>query len=147
MGKFTQLFCLQRKHVRHTNLGTWGLANSIWRFCETPQELNKAILSSVQNFPIHRESLSRFTNWRGISPTAIEDASKGKVWKTSTVRAIVQPLLSLPLPIGKQKKSAKLSKKKTQKQPELTYRFLPISVQLNGATLFCMENTNSIEIW
>jgi len=25
----------QRWHVGHTNFGTWGLANSIWAFCET----------------------------------------------------------------------------------------------------------------
>jgi hypothetical protein len=29
LGKFPQLFCLPRRHVGHTNFGTWGLANSI----------------------------------------------------------------------------------------------------------------------
>src|SRR5215813_13227747 len=44
LGKFAQLFCLQRRHVGHTNFGTWGLANSIrFRFDakapgDTPQE-------------------------------------------------------------------------------------------------------------
>ena len=32
MGKFLQLFCLQSRHVGHTNCGTWGLANSIGAF-------------------------------------------------------------------------------------------------------------------
>jgi hypothetical protein len=29
LGKFPQLFCLQSRHVGHTNFGTWRLANSI----------------------------------------------------------------------------------------------------------------------
>src|SRR5262245_36485239 len=29
LGKFPQLFYLQRRHVVHTNFGTWRLANSI----------------------------------------------------------------------------------------------------------------------
>ena len=29
MGKFPQLFCLQRRHLGHPNFGTWGLTNSI----------------------------------------------------------------------------------------------------------------------
>jgi hypothetical protein len=29
LGKFTQPFCLQRRHVGHTDFATWGLANSI----------------------------------------------------------------------------------------------------------------------
>ncbi len=29
LGKSSQLFCLQRRHVGHTNFGTWGLTNSI----------------------------------------------------------------------------------------------------------------------
>ena len=29
LGKFTQLFCLQRRYVGYTNFGTGGLANSI----------------------------------------------------------------------------------------------------------------------
>jgi len=32
LGKFPQLFCLQRRHVGHTNFSTWGLANSIPNF-------------------------------------------------------------------------------------------------------------------
>jgi hypothetical protein len=29
LGKFPQLFCLQSRHVGHSNFGSWGLANSI----------------------------------------------------------------------------------------------------------------------
>jgi hypothetical protein len=29
LGKFPQLFCLQRRHLGHPNFGTWGLTNSI----------------------------------------------------------------------------------------------------------------------
>jgi IS1 family transposase len=32
LGKFPQLFCLQRRHLGHPNFGTWGLTNSIWSF-------------------------------------------------------------------------------------------------------------------
>jgi len=39
LEKFPQLFCLPRRHVEHTNFGTWGLANSIRRFSQTPSEL------------------------------------------------------------------------------------------------------------
>src|SRR5437763_13605855 len=35
LGKFPKLFCLQRRHVGHTDFGTGGLANSIPPFFET----------------------------------------------------------------------------------------------------------------
>jgi hypothetical protein len=37
---FTQLFCLQRRHMGHTHVGTWGLANSIPSFFKTPVSEN-----------------------------------------------------------------------------------------------------------
>src|SRR5207247_11396701 len=78
-------------------------------------------------FPTRRSSdlkLSKSISWRGILPTAIEDDSRGKVWKRLIVQVIPPLLSSLQLPTGKQKRSAELSKKKTRKQQELTYRFL-----------------------
>jgi hypothetical protein len=38
MRKFPQSFCLPRRHVGHTNFGTWGLANSIRGINETPDK-------------------------------------------------------------------------------------------------------------
>jgi hypothetical protein len=35
LGTFPQLFCLQKRHVRHTNFGTGGFANSIRPFFAT----------------------------------------------------------------------------------------------------------------
>src|SRR4029434_7543076 len=32
LGDVSSAFCLQRRHVGHTNFGTWGLANSIPSF-------------------------------------------------------------------------------------------------------------------
>src|SRR5215216_4615338 len=34
LEKFPQLFCLQSRHVGHTNFGTWRLANSFGTFFE-----------------------------------------------------------------------------------------------------------------
>ena len=42
MRKFPQLFCLQRRHVGHTDFGTWGLANSIRPFAA--HETKRAML-------------------------------------------------------------------------------------------------------
>jgi hypothetical protein len=55
--------------------------------------------------------MSRFINWLGILPTAIEDDSKEKAWKILTVQATVQPLSSLQLPIGKKRRLMKRVKK------------------------------------
>src|SRR6266567_5438652 len=46
LGKFSQLFCLQRRHVGHTNFGAGGLANSIRRFSETSSGLNLRVYGS-----------------------------------------------------------------------------------------------------
>ena len=59
MGKFPQLFCLPRRHVGHTNFGTWGLANSIraltlWlpvRGLEVPQQPVESFLIHVLHLP------------------------------------------------------------------------------------------------
>ena len=51
MGKFPQLFCLQRRHVGQTNFGTFGFANSIQGF--TAQRLLTA------RWPDPEEALQR----------------------------------------------------------------------------------------
>ena len=51
LEKFTQLFCLQRRHLGYPNFGTWGLANSIRPlFRDTP--------SSPLLEPEHAQKLS-----------------------------------------------------------------------------------------
>jgi hypothetical protein len=62
------------------------------------------------------EHLVTVISWRVILPTATVDDSRRKVWKKLTAQATAQPLLSLQLPIGRQKKSAKSSKRKIPKQ-------------------------------
>jgi len=48
LEKFSQLFCLQRRHVGHTNFGTWGLANSIRPLCGHPPSSPILALASAQ---------------------------------------------------------------------------------------------------
>ena len=91
--------------------------------------------------------MSKSTSWREILLSATGEDSKGKAWKTLTVQAIVQPLSSVQLPIGRQKRLAESSKKTIRREQELTYRFSPLLARLNGVTLFYMVNTNLIEIW
>src|SRR5262245_9182790 len=43
--KFSTRFCLQRRHVRCTNFGTGGFANSIWRSLETQCQPNSEHLT------------------------------------------------------------------------------------------------------
>ena len=50
MGKFPQLFCLQRRHLGHPNFGTWGLANSIILVFETP--LHSRFCAFMQSYPM-----------------------------------------------------------------------------------------------
>src|SRR2546430_17697662 len=46
--QFPQRFCLQRRHVGHTQFDTLGFANSIPRFCET--EVGEAITGVPQGY-------------------------------------------------------------------------------------------------
>jgi len=46
--KFPQLFCLQRRHVGHTNFGTSEFANSIRPFCAHRVQPAVAMLASVE---------------------------------------------------------------------------------------------------
>src|SRR4029453_12148873 len=46
LGDVSSAFCLQRRHVGHTNFGTWGLANSIPSFFRHPRP------ASAGTFPI-----------------------------------------------------------------------------------------------
>ena len=50
MGKFPQLFCLQRRHLGHPNFGTWGLGNSIILVFETP--LHSRFCAFMQSYPM-----------------------------------------------------------------------------------------------
>src|SRR5215813_7066189 len=90
-GKFAQLFCLQRRHVGHTNFGTWGLVNSISPFfgrspssCARKQQrsggccASAAVLGSAQarqrgrvcRWPHSIAALQRQASPHGLCPRA-----------------------------------------------------------------------------